>query len=418
MRTTGFTLAALAMLLVLSPGIAAERKGATEQSTGGTGFFGLFDNFTPKSSNARHRSTMTAPSRESGPPLSPDTTSYVLPSDVAPNDIALFLAGKPPSETSPLYPLTKDAAWRHHSETFGKSWSELDARQLSKIKAWSTRALPERQPVVFYMFSGPDFLYADALLPDADTYVLSGLEPVGHIPSAKTLANGHLSSHLAALEHSLGTLLSFSFFRTKDMKVTLHSQVLDGTLPDLLVFLARSDQTVEDITYVGLTSDGTLLTTIDPKSPPATRGIRVGFSAPGRTKPRTLYYFSTNLSDDGVKSSGFLAFCLTLGKGDSLVKSASYLMHQPHFSKVREFLLANSATIVQDDSGIPVSYLNTAGWRLQPYGTYLGPISIFPNRYQNGLRAIFAKSREPLEFGIGYRWHPKESNLLIAQRAK
>ena len=32
---------------------------------------------------------------------------------------------------------------------------------------------------MFYMFSGPDFLYADAFYSKATTYVLSALEPVG-----------------------------------------------------------------------------------------------------------------------------------------------------------------------------------------------------------------------------------------------
>lgn len=33
-----------------------------------------------------------------------------------------------------------------------------------------------------YMFSGPDFLYATSFFPNASTYVLAGLEPVGEIP--------------------------------------------------------------------------------------------------------------------------------------------------------------------------------------------------------------------------------------------
>ena len=35
---------------------------------------------------------------------------------------------------------------------------------------------------MFYMFSGPDFLYADAFYSKATTYVLSALEPVGSVP--------------------------------------------------------------------------------------------------------------------------------------------------------------------------------------------------------------------------------------------
>ena len=35
---------------------------------------------------------------------------------------------------------------------------------------------------MLYMFSGPDFLYATSFFPNAATYVLAGLEPVGQIP--------------------------------------------------------------------------------------------------------------------------------------------------------------------------------------------------------------------------------------------
>ena len=34
---------------------------------------------------------------------------------------------------------------------------------------------------MLYMFSGPDFLYATSFFPNASTYVLAGLEPVGAV---------------------------------------------------------------------------------------------------------------------------------------------------------------------------------------------------------------------------------------------
>ena len=103
-------------------------------------------------------------------------------------------------------------------------------------------------------------------------------------------------------------------------------------------------------------------------------GVKIAFtSADG--KPQTLYYFSTDVSNGGIKSSGFLKFCEGLGKGDAFVKSASYLMHNDSFSTVREFLLAHSATIVQDDTGIPVRFFKPDDWELRPFGRYLGPIA-------------------------------------------
>jgi hypothetical protein len=110
-----------------------------------------------------------------------------------------------------------------------------------------------------------------------------------------------------------------------------------------------------------------------------------------------------------------LKFCATLAPGNSLIKSASYLLHSGNFSTVRDFLLANSATIVQDDSGIPLDYFTARKWRLFPFGRYAGPISEFPNKYQESYADLFQRA-QPLDFGIGYRWHSRESNLLLAVR--
>jgi hypothetical protein len=84
---------------------------------------------------------------------------------------------------------------------------------------------------------------------------------------------------------------------------------------------------------------------------------------------------------------------------------------------VRAFLLERAAAIVQDDSGIPVRYFAAQDWQLRPFGRYLGPIAVFPARYQRGLSEVYRRSNPPrLEFGVGYRWRPHESNLMLALR--
>ena len=333
------------------------------------------------------------------------------------NDMARFLAGMAPSADSPLQGLTKQASWQSHARRFDASWSDLERSQLSRIHVWTKGAVVKRRPLVFYMFSGPDFLYANALLPDASTYVLSGLEPVGGVPTVEGLQRTSLSRELRALESSLNSVFSFSFFRTREMRSKLQGHYLDGTLPILLVFLARSDKTVHEIEPVSVDDDGTLRRGHELGLNKAVRGVEITYSDTGSQEKRILYYFSTDLDNGGVKSSGFLTFCGKLGTGDSLVKSASYLMHQSNFSLVRDFLLAHTATLIQDDSGIPLQYFDPAEWSLQAYGSYHGPIAVFPNRYQMKLHHLFTKSHPTLNFGIGYRWRAQESNLLVAMRS-
>ena len=330
------------------------------------------------------------------------------------DDTARFLAGMQPSAGSPLAPLTQDPAWQRHARFFDRAFAELDRRQLSRISAWSQIHLAAPRPTMFYMFSGPDFLYADAFYSKASTYVLSALEPTGPIPDVIKLPRDGIRPALSFVEQSLESILSFSFFITKQMKDDLRTGEIGGTLPILYVFLARSGKTVRDVSLIWLDDKGAVHAANEPPAPNAARGTRITFAADDGAE-RTLYYFSTDLSNPGVRSSGFLKFCEPLAPGNSLIKSASYLLHAGNFTTTRDWLLANSSTIIQDDSGIPLARYDPRKWRFFPFGRYLGPIDKFPGRYQERYAELFERS-QPLDFGIGYRWRTFESNVLLAVR--
>ena len=330
------------------------------------------------------------------------------------DDTAKFLAGMRPSADSPLTPLTQDPAWQRHARFFDGAFAQLEQRQLSRIRAWSETNLAAPRTTMFYMFSGPDFLYANAFYSKASTYVLSALEPVGSVPDLTRLSRGGVASALYNVERSLGSIISFSFFITKQMKTDLKAGQISGTLPILYVFLARSGMTIRSVSPISLDDKGATYFANENPGANATRGARIIFAG-SDGQEKTLYYFSTDLSNSGVKASGFLKFCATLAPGNSLLKSASYLLHSGNFTTVRDFLLANSATIIQDDSGIPLAYYGTKRWRFFPFGRYLGPIDEFPGRYQESYAALFRRA-QPIDFGIGYRWRTNESNLLLAVR--
>jgi hypothetical protein len=330
------------------------------------------------------------------------------------DDTAKFLAGMMPSADSPLMPLTRDPSWQRHAKFFDAAFAQLEQRQLSRIRAWSETNLAAPRPTMFYMFSGPDFLYADAFYSKATTYVLSALEPPGSVPDLTKLPRGGIGSALYSVERSLGSVLSFSFFITKQMRTDLHAGQISGTLPILYVFLARSGKTIKDVSPIALDEKGAAYFGNENPGANAVRGTRIIFAG-SDGQERTLYYFSTDLSNSGARASGFLKFCATLAPGNSLLKSASYLLHSGNFTTVRDFILANSATIIQDDSGIPLGYYGSKKWRFFPFGRYLGPIGEFPGRYQESYAALFRRA-QPIDFGIGYRWRTHESNVLLSVR--
>ena len=333
---------------------------------------------------------------------------------VTADDTARFLAGMAPSADSPLMSLTREPAWQRHAKFFDSAFGQLEQRQLSKIRTWTEAHLAAPRPTSFYMFSGPDFLYADAFYSKASTYVLSALEPVGSVPDLTRLSAGGVGSAIYNVERSLGSILSFSFFITKQMKTDLQAGQLSGTLPILYVFLARSGKTIRDVSPIALDDKGAAYFANENPGPNATRGVRILFSDSDGPE-KTLYYFSTDLSNSGVRVSGFLKFCATLAPGNSLLKSASYLLHSPNFTTVRGFILANSATIIQDDSGVPLAYYDPKKWRFFPFGRYAGPIDEFPGRYQPDYAELFRRG-QPIDFGIGYRWRTHETNLLLSVR--
>jgi hypothetical protein len=341
------------------------------------------------------------------------------PKEAAPNDMARFLAGLPPAEGSPLAEAARQPAWRRHAEAMDAAWANIEKRQLSNIRAWTAAELTSPSPVLYYMFSGPDFLYADAFFPTATTYVMAALEPSGPAPELRRQRGGEsLGYALAQLRSSLNSILNYSFFRTREMRTTLGENAFSGTLPILYIFLARTGKTIDELSFHDITEDGSLVPPGEGLPRGAANVARILFTG-SDGKQRTLYYVRTDLSNGGWRKSGFKAFSDKLDAGDALIKSASYLLHSGAFSDIRDYLLARSKRLVQDDSGVPLAYFKHEEWKLRPYGRYLGPIALFPGNHQPRLGELFRRENAPrIDFGIGYRFRPNESNVLVADKLK
>jgi hypothetical protein len=346
------------------------------------------------------------------PPAKPAEKTPEKP--VAPasaDDTARFLAGMSLPDNSPLAPLA-DRNWQQHVRSMDQAFASVDQRQLSKARAWSAVNLPSPQPTLYYLFSGPDFLYADSFFPKASTVVMVGLEPPGEVPNLLALPPRYVYGALGAIQNSMRTLLQVTFFITNNMSHDLYVSELRGTLPVLYVFMARSGKHLRETTLVSLDDEGKEIP-YNAKSP--VRGAKITYTAGDDGKVRTLYYFSANLANDGLKKSGLVKFMDKLGNGDSMIKSASYLLHGSEFSMARDFLLAHSATLLEDDTGIPLRYFDEKKWDLKPFGRYLPPIPVFRYAYQQKMTELFAKKKAPaIDFGYGYHWTKDASNILVA----
>lgn len=336
------------------------------------------------------------------------------------SDIADFIAGKNPKQDGAISPvLLESQAWQRFAKDMSDKWEKYNSVFLQKASEWSRTEFSGKKlsSTLFYPFSGPDFVNAAVFFPAVDKYVLVGLEPVGVTPDMNAMSKESLTSYLSQIEQSLADIFSFSFFKTKEMKSELkHQGGVNGTIPILMFFLARTGNSVESIQRITLDRNGVISNDEKLVSTGKTKGVEIKFaSQDGRAKK--LYYFSVDISDGGLATiPEFTAYIKGLGTINTFIKSASYLMHSSHFSALRSVVLGQSELVLQDDSGIPISFFPDQNWEKKYYGTYTAPISLFSQNSQPDLAAVYRgpSKAKRLDFGIGYKWRTNQSNLLVA----
>ena len=368
------------------------------------------------------------------------------------NDIARYIAGMQPAGPGGLdSSLRETKEWKQFAEAFDKNWHKYDSTRLEVMKPWAAEELKKPNLVtktIFYPFAGADFLNAYTFFPKADTFVLVGLEPVGTVPEFQirkevnkgkgklksvdgvegtegTIEAGDSGRHyFRKINTSLHAILNFSFFRTKSMAVDLRNEEINGTIHLLLLFIARTGNSITDIKPVAMNRGGELVhynSVEEAKQDTATanRGMEIEFLSPDSNLKRA-YYFSVNLANDLLaKNTSFNSFVYGLQPYTTYLKSASYLMYNSYFSIVRDrMILGGSKYVLADDSGMPFKYFDPEAWDIQLYGSYEKPIPMFSMWTQADLREAFKDSTKvkPLPFGIGYNYRPGKSNLLLAEK--
>lgn len=340
------------------------------------------------------------------------------------DDMAKFFAGIEADSTSNLAGLFKTNAWKSHAKSFTSRWDGLEKKRLAPIREWVSTELKDISPgtkTLFYPFGGPDFLFANTFFPSFENYVLIGLEPVGQLPDLNKLKPGVLSSYLTSMQGSLRTLVTGGFFKTIDMASDFQPGRVNGTVPVLLIFLAKTGNKVLDIEYIKMDKTGKLTyeksDLTEKKQATRYDGVVIKFTDKEAKVVKKLYFFSTNLADDGFpKKPDFQEFIRSMKPFASMAKAASYLMHMGGFTGIRDFVVKESKYMLQEDSGIPLKYFKADEWERRFYGVYTAPIPMFAGRVQKDLQAEFRKKDQvkPLPFGIGYYWEQGRSNLMFA----
>jgi hypothetical protein len=343
-------------------------------------------------------------------------------SEIAPqlcNDTANFLGGLKGRPDGPFRQVEDTEAWKNYAAQFDKSWENSRNKQFQAVDAFQKRELaPLRtgSKYLFYPFSGPDILYAQHFFPDARLMVFAARENVGDVLPPEKYQPANIGKELDGWRQGVRSIFDRTFFVTSEMDQQFHGKVHDGILPLMLLLLARNGNVIDYVRYVRLTEDGeSVPEAIDV---PRHHGVEIHYRHPSETQSRILYYFRTDLASPFKTDPSFSRYLTRQGRPDTLIKSASFLLHWAQFAAIREYILENSNLILQDDTGVPYRMLKPKEWQVQLYGEYSHPDKPFTNEWQTDLAAAFKEPGRTRQLGfvLGYGSSRRPSSMMLATR--
>ncbi len=354
-----------------------------------------------------------------------------LPFDTLLTETARFIAGL----DAPHYlsALQEKPFYATHREFTDKSWKTTTDSMILPIGNWrrqqmepSPRAeLQEKASftdslLCFYPLSGPDFLFAHAFFPNADNFVMLGLEPRGSLTDFRNLKDADLEKYLSGVRQSMKYLNTRGYFVTSHMGSDFSRHHLNGMVHMMLYMMARTGHPIVDVYEVTIDAQGKEHRLAKgAKTSENLVAVKIDFLSPDTLKQRSAYYFRLDASDANLqKNPGFAKFVNAFPHRASYMKSASCVLQNPNFDIMRE-LVIQSDQILQDDTGLPYRYF-TADTTLSVklYGTYTSTIKDLSWCYQPALRKALEKSPHygKLPFRISYNGNYGEGMLIYGVR--
>ena len=330
-------------------------------------------------------------------------------------ETARYFAALSLEEESPLFAQTRVVTYPKFKEEMQKYWNAFRASTFEKIRKWQISEINDlTRTTILYPFSGPDFLNVYAVYPDADTYIMIGLEKGGLIPKLEEMPEASLRKGLDMMVEGFRIYIGFNFYRTLGMEVDLDKSPFTGTLPHVMTQLAWLGFSPLSISSVEFTSGGEMVTK------PVSRGDFTQSwqlecrSAAG--KVMRIIYLSQDISNEGLqKAPGTKRWLESLPPVSGLFKAASYLPPRPAFTEITRICLSKMRAIVQDDSAIPYRMIKDR-YNVTVYGWYTGPHSLFPSYGQPDLNALYRNStRRDLTFNFQYDRQDGTRNLMVAR---
>lgn len=346
---------------------------------------------------------------------------YSIPFDTLKDDVVSFISGMQHGKTGCLARLDSTTRWKQFAVRMDSGFLDLDTSRFAKMERWADSELIDchGSKTLFYPFGGPDFLNANIFYPNAGKYILIGLEPVGVLPDLCDMPVEQINRYLEDVRFSLKDIFKRSYFITGNMIGALKKSSVNGAVPLISLFIERNGYNIVSINNVGIDINGICQPADSLKNiKNFTHGVRIDFAADTGRRVQSVYYFQTDISDEGLKKNPeFQKYLSLLPDCYTYLKAASYLMHGKDFSLIRNTIFEKSNTILQDDSGIAYRFFDKTKWSVHLYGSYTKPGKEFSWINETDLsKAYTDPSVKPVPFTLGYNWRTQHINLLYAVR--
>lgn len=332
------------------------------------------------------------------------------------DDLARLIAGMP---TNQFYKNIGDTVfYKKYASSVNQEWEKLDKQMIESILNWQQTNINHSlkgNKTCFYPYSGADFLYANLFFPDADNYIMIGLEPPGSISDPTTMSNEELTNYLYSNDNAMTVSHNKGFYRTLAMEVDFSKKHLNGTVHNLLYYVVRRGYKVTGVDYFSLDS----LTGV-PNYTKAVYGennnkygVKIKFTD-DKGADRAIYYLSYDISDTYMANRPALfKFIDSFGGHYLYLKAASYLPQHPRYTMIQDYMLNSSSIVVQDDSGLPYRRFNDGKWDINLWGDYRTVLPVFKSYYQKDMREAYINlpEKKNLPFHIGYSVLQGATNL-------
>jgi hypothetical protein len=346
---------------------------------------------------------------------------FSMPYDTITEDIVSYIAGMPHGKSLCLARLDSVTNWKQFSYQLDSGFLDLDTSRFAKMERWADSELVDchGSTTVFYPFGGPDILNANIFYPNAASYILIGLEPIGALPDLCNMTIEQVNKYLEDVRFSLKDVFKRSYFITGNMIGALKKNSVNGALPVISLFIERNGYNIVSISQVGIDNNGICQPADSLKNiKDITHGVKIDFAADTGRRVQSVYYFQTDISDEGLKKNpAFQKYLSQLPLSYTYLKAASYLMHGKDFSLIRNTVFEKSKTILQDDSGIAYRYFDKKIWEIHLFGSYIRPGKEFSWINETDLSKSYSDtSVKPVPFTLGYNWRTQHINLLYAIR--